>query len=178
MNTANPLSEVSRSTLETTARAASISMEGAERTLAVQLEFARGALKQATANARAVSQVKDVQELMALRSRIAESTLESLVGYSRNLYEVASAAQSEFSRLAEERMGKFQKVVSQGVDEAAANAPAGSDFAVTAIKSQMAAVTAAFDTFNKAAKHLASFADAGVTASKPARSPKPARSRK
>lgn len=176
MNTANPLSEVSRYALEATSRAASISMESAERTLAVQLEFARGALKQATANAHAVSQVKDVQELMALRTRIAENTLESLVGYSRNLYEVASTAQSEFSRLAEERMGKFQKAVTTSVDQATANAPVGSDVAVTAIKSQMAAVTAAFDSFNKAAKHLTSFADAGVHASKPAS--KPARSRK
>lgn len=172
MTTANPLSQAGRSTLEATARAASISMESAERTLAVQLEFARGALKQASANARAVAQVKDMQELMALRSRIAENTLESLVGYSRNLYEVASSAQSEFSRLAEDRMAKFQKAVSETVDEATASAPAGSDVAVTAIKSQMAAVTAAFDSFNKAAKHLASFADAGVGASKPAKSRK------
>ena len=172
MNTATPLSEVSRSTLETTARAASISMESAERALAVQLEFARGALKQASANARAVAQAKDVQELMALRASIAEKTLESLVGYSRNLYEVAAAAQSEFSHLAEERMAKFQKTVSGAVDEATAYAPAGSDVAVTAIKSQLTAVTAAFDSFNKAAKHLASFADAGIAASKPAKSRK------
>jgi phasin family protein len=172
MNTANPLSEAGRSTLEASARAASISMEGAERVLAVQLEFARGALKQASANARAVSQVKDVQELMALRSRIAENTLESLVGYSRSLYEVASTAQSEYSRLAEERMAGFQKTVSKTVDEATAGAPAGSDVAVAAIKSQLAAVTAAFDSFNKAAKHMASFADAGIAASKPAKSRK------
>ena len=87
----------------------------------------------------------------------------------------ADAAQREhllIEGLAEERMGKFQKAVSQSVDEATAHAPAGSDVAVTAIKSQMAAVTAAFDSFNKAAKHLASFADAGVGASKPAKSRK------
>jgi hypothetical protein len=44
------------------------------------------------------------------------------------------------------------------------SAPAGSDVAVAALKSSMAAATAAFDTFSKAARHAASFTDAGVKA--------------
>ena len=39
-------------------------MDSAERTVAVQLEYAKGAISQATLNARALSQVKDVQELV------------------------------------------------------------------------------------------------------------------
>ncbi len=161
---ANPLSEVSRATIDTASKAARISMDSAERALAVQLEYAKGALSQAAHNARAVSQAKDVQELLALRSRIAENALENLMGYSRSLYEVASEAQSEYSRLAEERLAQFQQAVSETVDQAARSAPAGGDVAVAAIKSQLAATTAAFDSFAKAAKHVASFADAGVKA--------------
>ena len=84
------------------------------------------------------------------------------MGYSRNLYEVASDAQSELSKLAEERMTTFQQAVTETVDQAAKSAPAGSDVAVAAIKSSLAATTAAFDSFTKAAKHVASFTDAGV----------------
>src|SRR5688500_8804525 len=164
MTTANPLSEIGRAALESAARATRISMDSAERTLNVQLEYAKGALKQATINARAAAQAKDVQELVALRTRIAENALENLIGYSRSLYEVASDAQSEYSRLAEERMARFQRAVTEGVEQAAKAAPAGSDVAVAAVKSQLAATTAAFDTFTKAAKQMASYADAGVTA--------------
>ena len=165
MNTANPLSELSSVTVDTAARFTRISMESTERAFAVQLAFAKGALDQATMNAKALAGARDVQELLALRTRIAESTLEKLMGYSRDLYEVASGAQSELSRLAEERMTTFQQAVTETVDQAAKSAPAGGDVAVAAIKSSLAATTAAFDSFTKAAKHVASFTDAGVRAS-------------
>lgn len=158
----NPFSEVGREVVEAAAKAAKISVDSAERTLTVQMEYAKGAVSQATLNARALSQVKDVQDLLTLRTRIAENAIENLMGYSRSLYEVASEAQAEYSRLAEERLAKFQQAVSESVDQAAKVAPAGGDVAVAAIKSQLAATTAAFDSFTKAAKHVASFADAGV----------------
>jgi phasin family protein len=160
--TANPLSDIGRETISAAAKATQISLDSAERTIGVNLEYAKGALTQASLNARAVTSAKDVNELLALRTRIAENAIENMIGYSRSLYEVASEAQAEFSRLAEERMSSFQQVVAAGVDQAAKAAPGGSDVAVAAIKSQLAATTAAFDTFTKAAKNLTSFADAGV----------------
>src|SRR5689334_22614194 len=149
MNATKPLSDLGRAAVESAARATRISMDSAERAFAVQIEYAKGALEQATLNVRAVSQVKDVQELLALRARIAENTVENMMGYSRSLYQVASDAQGEYSRLAEQRMARFQQAVAETVDEAARSAPAGSDVAVAAIKSQLAATTAAFDTFTK-----------------------------
>ena len=159
---ANPISEIGRATLDAAAKAARISMDSAERTIAVQLEYAKGALSQATLTARAVSQVKDVQQLFTLRTRLAENAVENMLGYSRSLYEVASEAQSEYARLAEERLARFQQAVSEAVEQAAKAAPAGGDVAVAAMKSQLAAATAAFDSFTKAARHVASYADATV----------------
>jgi phasin family protein len=169
---ANPLSEIGRKSVETAVQATRISMDSAERVINVQLEYAKGAIQQATLNARAASQAKDVQELLSLRSRIAENALENLMGYSRSLYEVASTAQSEYSRLAEQRMAALQQAFAETVEQASKSAPAGSDVAVAAMKSQLAAATAAFDSFTKAAKHVASFTDAGVTASRPAKTRK------
>ena len=169
----NPISEISRTAMEAAAKATRISMDSAERTINIQLEYARGALEQATLNARTASQVKDLQQLLALPSRIAENALENALGYSRSLYEVASIAQTRFSGLAEERLAAFQQAVAESVDQAAKAAPAGGDVAVAAIKSQLAATTAAFDTFSKAARNLTSLADAGVPpAARPARSRK------
>ena len=166
MNAATPLTRIGQNAVADVARATSISMESAERTFAVQLEYAKGALAQATLTARAVSQVKDVQELLALRARIAENAIENLMGYSRSLYEVVSETQSEYSKLAEERMARFQAAVAEGVEQAAKSAPGGSDVAVAAVKSQLAAATAAYDSFTKAARNLASYADAGVGAAR------------
>ena len=160
------VSDLGRATVEAAAKVARISMDSAERAAAVQIEYAKGAVSQATINARALSQVKDVQSLLAVPTRIAENTLENMVGYSRSLYEVAAAAQSEYSRLAEERMATFQQAISESVDEAARSVPAGGDVAVAAMRSQLSAATAAFDSFTKAAKNMASYADAGVAATR------------
>ena len=162
---ATPITELSAATVDAAARLTRISIDSAERAINIQLEYAKGALKQATLTAQAVSQVKDVPQLIALRTRIAENAVENMMGYSRSLYEVASEAQAEFSKLAEERMASYQQAVVEAVDQATKTAPAGSDVAVAAMKSSMAATTAAFDTFNKAARQVASYADAGVKAS-------------
>lgn len=164
MNNAQSLGQVGRAAAETAARATRISLDSAERTFAVQLEYAKGALTQAAINAQAITRVNDVQGLMALPSRLAETAMENFIGYSRSLYEVASEAQSEYSRLAEERMAAFQAAMTETMDQATRSAPAGGDVAMAAFKSQLAATTAAFDTMTKAAKNIASYADAGVKA--------------
>jgi hypothetical protein len=67
-------------------------------------------------------------------------------------------------------MALFNQTLAEGVDHASKSAPAGSDVAVAAMKSTMAATTAAFDSFTKAARNLASYSDAGIkSASKPTR---------
>jgi phasin family protein len=162
---ANPLSGITAATMDAAARLTRISMDSAERTIAVQLEYAKGAIKQATLNAKAVSGAKDVQELLSLRSRIAENTLENIMGYSRSLYEVGAEVQAELSKLAEDRMSAFQQAVTESVEQAAKAAPAGGDVAVAAMRSSLAATTAAFDSFSKAAKQVASYTDASVRAS-------------
>jgi phasin family protein len=163
-NASSQLNDLGRSTAETTARLQKISLDSTERLIALQLDYAKTLLDEATRTAKAFTGTQDVQQLLALRTKSAESAMEKWMGYSRGLYEVASEAQGEISRLAEERLATLQKAVSQSVEEASKSAPAGSEVAVAALKSSMAAATAAFDTFSKAAKHAASFTDAGVKA--------------
>ena len=172
MTTASPLAQISRSSVDGFARLTRITLDSAERMLAIQLEYAKGAVTQSTLTARAVSQVQDVEQLLSLRSRIAENALENLVGYSRSLYEVASEAQSEFSKLAEERLASYQNAVIEVVDQASKSAPGTGDVAMAAVKQGMLATTAAFDSFNKAARQVASYADAGVKMTKPAKARK------
>ena len=166
MTTTNPFAQISQAGFDAAARLTRISLDSAERTLAIQLEYAKGAVTQATLTARAVSQAQDVEQLLKLRSRIAENAVENMVGYSRSLYEVASDAQSELSKLAEERLATYQSAVIEAVDQASKSAPGTGDAAVAAVKSSMAAATAVFDNMNKAARQVASYADAGVKVAK------------
>ena len=96
--------------------------------------------------------------------QLTEAGVQNALGYSRGVYQIASEAQADFSALAEEAWAAYTKGFAVWVDKATKNAPAGSDVAVTALKSTMAATTAAFDQFSKATKQVVSFADASVRA--------------
>lgn len=158
------MNEFSREAVQSASRLSKLSLQSAEKILALQLRFAKSSLDESTKAAKALAGAHDVQEFLALRARAAETAMESFMAYSRSLYEVASEAQGELSKIAEERMSGLQKAVAETVDAATRNAPAGSDVAVAALKSSMAAATNAFDSFTKAARHAASFTDAGVKA--------------
>jgi hypothetical protein len=123
MNHANPLSEIGRAAAEATARATRISMTSVERAIHVQMEYAKGAVKQAALNARAAAQAKDVQELMALRAPHRRERPREPDGLLAQPLRGRSDAQSEYSRLAEERMARFQKAVTETVDQVAKSSP-------------------------------------------------------
>src|SRR5258708_5763668 len=116
---ANPFSEITAATVDSATKLTRISMDSAERVIALQLDFAKTSLEQATRSARALAGAKDVQELLAMRTKSAESAVERLMGYSRSLYEISSEAQSQLSKLAEERMSSFHQSVSKSVDHTA-----------------------------------------------------------
>jgi phasin family protein len=161
-NIPQEITEFGEAALTSAAKISKVSLDSAEKLFALQLEFAKATLADATHFAKAIAQAKDPQDLMAFRGKSTESALEKLVGYSRQVYEVASDAQGEIAKLAEERMAHFNQTLAQGVDQASKTAPAGSDVAVAALKSTMAATTAAFDSYAKAARNFASYTDAGI----------------
>lgn len=164
INPAEQISDLNQTSIETALRFAKISLDSAERLVRLQLDAAKEALEENAKNAKTLSGVKDVQDVVALRSKLAESSVEKALSYSRSVYEVASQTQSELSQLLEEGLSSFNKSVVTSVDKASKNAPAGSDVAVAALKSTVAATAAAVDSMTKAAKQVADFADASVKA--------------
>ncbi len=126
---------------------------------AVKIVLAKG-----VESARRRASVKDVQDLMALRAKYAESGVETATAYTRSLYEISSHAQAQFTALAEEAWSTYTKDIAAWVEQASKSAPAGSDAAVNAFKSTFAASTAAFDQFQKATKQVVNLADASVRA--------------
>ena len=86
------------------------------------------------------------------------------MAYSRSLYEIAAQTQEEISKVVEAQFTETNKNVASVLDKAAKNAPAGSDVAVAAVKSAIAAANSAYDSISKAAKQVAEIAEANVAA--------------
>jgi phasin family protein len=163
-NATEQFSELNKASVSNAIKLASLSIENAEKLVQLNINAAKLAIAQAVEGAQAAASAKDVQELLSLRAKLAEVGVQSATGYSRTLYELSSQAQAGFSALAEESWSSYTKGVAAWVEKASANAPAGSDVAVNALKSTFAASTAAFDQFQKATKQVVDLADASVRA--------------
>lgn len=143
---------------------ANTAFASAERFAALNLSTARSALEDTVANAKALLTIKDAQELLDAQGSVAKPTLEKLVAYSRSVYEIGTETQEELNKVFEAQYGELSKNVSSALDQAAKSSPAGSDVAVAAVKSAIAAANSAYDSINKAARQVAEITEANVTA--------------
>ncbi len=163
-NATEPFAELNKVNVANAVKMASLSIENAEKLFKLNLGAAKAALATSVEGAQAAASIKDVQELIALRTKFAEAGVQNALGYSRNLYDLATEAQAEYTAIAEEAWALYTKGVAAWVDKASKSAPAGSDVAVNALKSTFAASTAAFDQFQKATRQVVSLADANIRA--------------
>src|SRR5437879_10264985 len=124
----------------------------------------KSAFEDSIANTRALLGAKDVQEFVTLQSSFAQPAIEKAIAYSKSVYEVATEANSEFSRVAERRVAESNENFVTLLDKVSKNAPAGSDVAVAAVKSMLAAANSAYDNLTKAAKRATEIAEANGAA--------------
>lgn len=160
-NLPEQFAEMNQANVDNALKFAQLSLESAERMLKLQLDAAKNAIEDSARLARTVTEVKDVQQAMALRSELAESSVEKVLEYSRSIYEIASQTQVELSQLLENNLAAFNKTTISSMEKAGQMAP-GADVAMQAMKSTVAATAAMVDTMTKAAKQVATMADASV----------------
>jgi phasin family protein len=162
--TPEQLASVNKANVETVLTLANTAFASAERLAALNLNTARSVLEDSVANAKALLSAKDLQELVTLQSTLAQPAVEKAVAYSRSVYEISAQTQEEFSKVFESQFSELNKAVASALDKAAKSAPAGSDVAVAAVKSAIAAANSAYDSMSKAAKQVAEIAEANVAA--------------
>lgn len=143
---------------------ANTALASAERIAALNLNTARSVLEDSVSGAKAVMSAKDAQEALTIQASLAQPNVEKAVAYSRSVYEISAQTQEEVTKMLEAQFGDFQKQITALLDKASKSAPAGSDVAVAAVKSAIAAATSAFDNMNKAAKQVAEITEANVAA--------------
>jgi phasin family protein len=162
--TPEQIASLNKANVESLLTAANTAFTSAERIAALNLNTARSVLEDVVSNAKTLLSAKDPQELVSIQATLAQPALDRLVSYSRNLYEIASQTQEEFGKLFEVQFSEVSKNVNAVLDKAAKNAPAGSDVAVAAVKSAIAAANSAYDTLSKTAKQVAEIAEANMAA--------------
>lgn len=143
---------------------AQVSMDCAERVMRMQLEAAKKFVAQQSTTAKVLVGMKDEQELAALRAQLVEQAVEGLLGYTHDVYAVASQTQRELAKMVEQRFAAYRHEMTAAMEKLIKAAPAGSDPAVEALRSTMAATSTAIENMTKAAHQAAALADANVKA--------------
>jgi len=147
--------QIGKSSIEAALTVANITLQSTERLLDLNLKTAKEALDESMRSARALTEAKNVQDMVALQSTAAQPGLDKAIAYSRSVYEVATQAQTELNKLIEAQMAQVNGELIAALDNAAKTAPAGSEPAFAAFKSAMAMASTAYDTFTKVARQAA-----------------------
>lgn len=137
---------------------------GVEKLVELNLQVAKTAMSEVADTTKAALSVKDAQELLALQQSLLQPAAEKAAAYSRSVYEIAAETNAEVTKVAEAQMNDAQKKFMAVVDGAVKNAPAGTENAVTLVKSAVAAANNAFESVQKAAKQAANAAEANFQA--------------
>jgi phasin family protein len=164
MLTAEQVVAANKANVETLFGLTNKAFEGVEKLVELNLQVAKTALGEAAEGAKAALSVKDAQELLSLQASMLQPSAEKAVAYGRHLYDIAASTNAEVSKVAESQMADMQKKFMASVDSAIKNAPAGTENAVSLVKSAIAAANNAYESVHKAAKQAADIADANIQA--------------
>lgn len=168
MLTAEQIIAAQKANVETLFGLTQKAFEGVEKLVELNVQATKAALAETANNAQAVMSVKDAQELLTLQASLFQPLAEKTVAYSRHLYDIASGTGAEFGKAAEAQATEAQAKFMSLVDNAAKNAPAGSETAVAVMKSAVSAANNAMESVQKAVKQATEMAEANfnsVTAS-------------
>jgi phasin family protein len=133
--------------------------EGVEKMVELNVQATKAALAETATHAQAMMGVKDAQELMALQASMVQPLAEKTAAYSRHLYDIASAAGADIGKALEAQAAEAQQKVMSLVENAAKNAPAGSETAVAVMKSAVVAANNAFESMQKTVKQATDMAE-------------------
>jgi phasin family protein len=159
MLTAEQIMAAHKANIETLFGLTQKAFEGVEKLVELNVQATKAALAETANNAQAVMGVKDAQELLALQASMVQPLAEKTAAYSRHLYDITQSAGAEISKTLEGQTAEAQKKMADLIESATQNAPAGSEAAVTMMKSAMTAANTAFESVQKAVKQAGEMAE-------------------
>jgi phasin family protein len=128
----------------------------------LNVNTARISVEQATAAMQQLLAAKDPQEFFTLSAAQAQPRAEAVLSYTQNLAGIASAAQAEFTRATEVQIAEAARKVIALVDEMAKTAPAGSENAITLLKSVISNANASYEKLSQSARQATEIVEENI----------------
>ncbi len=126
--------------------------EGLEQFFSLNVNAAKASFEEGSAAVKELAAAKDPQEFFSLTAAQAKPSAEKAMAYGRHLASITNATQQEFTKAVEAHIAETNAKVSSLIDEVTKNAPAGSEQAVTALKSVVGNINAGYEQLTKTTK--------------------------
>jgi phasin family protein len=126
-------------------------LESFERLVELNLEVMKSTLTEAQENSQMALSAKDPQEWLALQAGMMKPISEKVLSYNRRLREIGAAAQAEFTKVTEAQSEAYNRRMLELVDDLASSAPGGSEGAVGALASVIAATNKLYESMYQTA---------------------------
>jgi len=162
--TPDQFAALGKTNVETALGFAQSNFAALEKLSALNFNATKTAFEDSMSHAKALMNVKDVQDLVNVNVAATQPAIEKAIAWQRSVYELMSQSQAEYTRYVETQAHELNKSAASYLDKFAKNAPAGSDVAIAAVKSAMAAANSAYDSMTKAAKQATEMAEANMAA--------------
>jgi len=166
------MTAANKETVATTVALAGIAATTAEKVMDLNIGIIKTVFASASENGKAIADAKDAQSISAIQAQWAQPSLETITAYMKDSYDILTESQADLTKIVESRIAEANKTIVSTLDQAEKNAPAGSDVAVSAMKSAVAAANQAFDAFAKAGKQVQEVTGASVATKAPSASSK------
>ncbi|NPT62360.1 phasin family protein [Paraburkholderia elongata] len=157
------IAAIQKTNVDTLFSLTSKAFEGLEKVVALNLQVIKSSLSESEERTRKALSAKDPQELFSLQAN-SQSGIEKIQSYSRHLFDIASATQAEFAKIAAAQYEAQNHRVQTLIDDAAKNGPAGSEAAVAALKSAITATNTLYETLNRTARQVVETGESNFSA--------------
>ncbi|MCZ7563864.1 MAG: phasin family protein [Burkholderiales bacterium] len=137
------------------------SLATAEQLLKLNLEAARTALEQNSKAARELLATDDPEKLMALRGKLAHTSVQQAATYASSVYEVVAGTQAQLAQMFEQSVARVSQDIAESADRLGRSTPGG-EIPVAAIKSTLSAAAAVMDSLNQATRQFAQLSEAAM----------------
>lgn len=133
---------------------------GFEKIVNLNLNTLKSSMDEVANKSQQASQATDVQQV----ANLAQPSAEKAVAYGKDVYEILSQVQKAITQLTEKQLADNQQQVAEFVEQLAKNAPAGSEGAISLVKSSLVASSNATDSLIKAARQASDLGQANLNA--------------
>jgi phasin family protein len=162
--TPEKLADAAKANVDSALAFANTALAGVERLTTLNLDTARGALKDGLESVKTLLAARNAEDLASAPAGMAKPAMEKVLAYSRAVYAIYTETGEQLSKLSGTRIGALKAEIAADLDTVAKSAPVGSEPAVAAFKTALETANSAYDAISLAAKQVGDMAKANVSA--------------